>query len=91
MKQKDKKWALLGCNLLHPVIFARMRSAGSNEKVFDPEAKSLIHDYVAGSLAKSITSPQLACSMRHREIFKESTTLLSPTPWPNSIFHRRTL
>jgi general secretion pathway protein A len=41
-------------------IDSRMRSAGASEKVFEPEAKSLIHDY-AGGLPRLINNIATAC------------------------------
>lgn len=41
-------------------IDSRMRSAGSNDKVFEPEAKSLIHDY-AGGIPRQINNIATAC------------------------------
>jgi general secretion pathway protein A len=38
----------------------RMRCAGSNEKVFEPEAKSLIHDYASG-IPRQINNIATAC------------------------------
>ena len=37
-----------------------MRCAGSNEKVFEPEAKSLIHDYASG-IPRQINNIATAC------------------------------
>ncbi|NTV33450.1 MAG: AAA family ATPase [Deltaproteobacteria bacterium] len=41
-------------------IDSRMRCAGSNEKVFEPEAKSLIHDYASG-IPRQINNIATAC------------------------------
>lgn len=41
-------------------IDSRMRSAGSNDKVFEPEAKSLIHDYASG-IPRQINNIATAC------------------------------
>lgn len=41
-------------------IDSRMRSAGSNDKVFEPEAKSLIHDYASG-IPRLINNIATAC------------------------------
>ncbi len=41
-------------------IDARMRCAGSHEKVFEPEAKSLIHDYASG-IPRQINNISTAC------------------------------
>jgi len=41
-------------------IDSRMRYAGSNEKVFEPEAKSLIHDYASG-IPRQINNIATAC------------------------------
>ena len=37
-----------------------MKTAGASEKVFEPEAKSLIHDY-AGGLARQVNNVATAC------------------------------
>ncbi len=41
-------------------IDSRMRAAGSNDKVFEPEAKSLIHDYASG-IPRLINNIATAC------------------------------
>jgi general secretion pathway protein A len=41
-------------------IDSRMRSAGTSEKVFEPEAKSLIHDYASG-IPRQINNIATAC------------------------------
>lgn len=41
-------------------IDSRMRSAGSNDKVFEPEAKALIHDYASG-IPRQINNIATAC------------------------------
>jgi general secretion pathway protein A len=41
-------------------IDSRMRAAGSNDKIFEPEAKSLIHDY-AGGIPRQINNIATAC------------------------------
>jgi general secretion pathway protein A len=41
-------------------IDSRMRSAGSNEKIFEVEAKSLIHDYASG-IPRQINNIATAC------------------------------
>ncbi len=41
-------------------IDSRMRCAGSNEKVFEPEAKSLVHDYASG-IPRQINNIATAC------------------------------
>lgn len=41
-------------------IDSRMRCAGSNDKVFEPEAKSLIHDYASG-IPRLINNIATAC------------------------------
>lgn len=41
-------------------IDARMQCAGSNEKVFEPEAKSIIHDYASG-IPRQINNIATAC------------------------------
>lgn len=53
---------------LHPLskdqtlayIDSRMHCAGGSEKVFDPEAKSLIHDYASG-IPRQINNIATAC------------------------------
>jgi len=56
-------------------IDSRMRSAGSNEKVFQLEAKSLIHDYASG-IPRQINNIATAClinaAARNLKIINES-------------------
>lgn len=56
-------------------IDSRMRSAGSNEKIFEVEAKSLIHDYASG-IPRPINNIATACLLnaatRNLKVINES-------------------
>jgi general secretion pathway protein A len=61
-------------------IDARMRCAGSNEKVFEPEAKSLIHDYASG-IPRQINNIATACLLNAatRNLQKINEALVTDT------------
>jgi len=56
-------------------IDSRMRSAGSNEKIFEAEAKSIIHDYASG-IPRQINNIATACLLnaatRNLKVINES-------------------
>ena len=61
-------------------IDSRMRSAGSNEKVFEMEAKSLIHDYASG-IPRQINNIATACLLNAatRNLQKVNESLVTDT------------
>jgi len=61
-------------------IDSRMRCAGSNDKVFEPEAKSLIHDCASGIL-RLINNIATACLLNAaaQNLHKISEPLVSDT------------
>jgi len=61
-------------------IDSRMRCAGSNEKVFEPEAKSLIHDYASG-IPRQVNNIATACLLNAaaRNLRKINEPLVSDT------------
>jgi len=58
----------------------RMRCAGSNEKVFEPEAKNLIHDYASG-IPRQINNIATACLLNAvaRNLNKINESLVTDT------------
>lgn len=61
-------------------IDSRMRRAGSNDKVFEPEAKSLIHDYASG-IPRQINNIATACLLNAatRNLHKINEPLVTDT------------
>jgi general secretion pathway protein A len=61
-------------------IDSRMRCAGSNEKVFETEAKSLIHDYASG-IPRQINNIATACLLNGaaRNLHKINEPLVTDT------------
>ena len=61
-------------------IDSRMRYAGSNEKVFEVEAKSLIHDYASG-IPRQINNIATACLLNAaaRDLHKINESLVTDT------------
>ncbi len=61
-------------------IDSRMRRAGSNDKVFEPEAKSLIHDYASG-IPRQINNIATACLLNAaiRNLHKINGPLVTDT------------
>ena len=59
---------------------SRMRSSGSSEKVFEPEAKGLVHDY-AGGIPRQINNIATACLINaaSRNLHKINEPLVNET------------